>query len=58
MTTWVKGYQLSTIRQGRPEWRIASYWRYEYDHNLSEGLSVINDTSAKMTYVLDDLCGQ
>ena len=25
--------------------------------NLSEGLLVINDTSAKMTCVVDDLCG-
>ena len=26
--------------------------------NLSEGLPVINDTSAKMTCVVDDLCGR
>ena len=25
--------------------------------NLSEGLPVVNDTSAKMTCVVDDLCG-
>ena len=46
MTTWVKGYQLSTIRvQWRSEWRVISYWRYEYNDDLSEGLSVINDTT-------------
>ena len=49
---------------------VISYQRYEYNDNLSEGLSVINDTtnlseglpvindtSAKMTCVVDDLCG-
>ena len=69
MTTWVKGYQLSTIRvQWRPEWRVISYQQYEYIDNLSEGLSVINDmtnlseelpvindASAKMTCVVYDL---
>ena len=45
-TTWVKGYQLSTIQvQWRPEWRVASYRQYEYNNDLSEGLSVINDTT-------------
>ena len=30
MTTWVKGRQLSTISvRRRPEWRVASYQRYE-----------------------------
>ena len=28
MMTPVKGYQLSTIWQRRPEWMVASYWRY------------------------------
>ena len=37
---------------------VASYWQYEYDHNLSEGLSVINDMSAKMTYIFDNLYAQ
>ena len=43
--TWVKGYELSMIRQGQPEWRIASYQWYEYNDDLNEGLPVINDTS-------------
>ena len=50
--------QLSTIRRRQPEWRVASYWQYEYNHNLSEGLLVINNTSAKMAYVVDNLCGR
>ena len=80
--TWVKGCQLSMIRvEWRPEWRVASYqwydqlewrvasyWRYEYNDNLSEGLPVITNTSAKMicvivlsinvlmTFVVDNLC--
>ena len=29
----------------------------EYNDDLSEGLPGINDTSAKMTCVIDDLCG-
>ena len=29
----------------------------KYDHNLSEGLPIINDMSAKMTSVVNDLCG-
>ena len=46
MMTWVKGCQLSTIQvQWRPEWRVASYRRYKYNDDLSEGLSVINDTT-------------
>ena len=69
MITSVKGCQLSTIRQRRPKWTVASYWQYEYYDNLSEGLSVINDTNAKMTCMVvltinalmtcmvDNLCG-
>ena len=37
--------QLSTIWHRRPEWRVASYWQYEYNDNPSEGLSVINNTT-------------
>ena len=50
MTTWVKGYQLSTIWQRRPEWKVASHRRYEYNDNLSEGLPVINNM-IKTTWV-------
>ena len=28
MTTWVKGYQLSKIRQIQPEWKVISYQQY------------------------------
>ena len=31
---------------------VVSYQQYEYNDNLSEGLPVINNTSAKMTYVV------
>ena len=51
MTTWIKGYQLSTIRWRRLEWRVISYQQYKYNDNLSEGLSVINDTSTMTTWV-------
>ena len=51
-TNLSEGFQLSTIwLQWRPEWRTVSY-RYEYNDNRSEGLPVINDTSAKMTFVI------
>ena len=52
MTTREKGYQLSTIWvQWQPEWRVISYQQYEYNDNLSERLSVINDTSTMTTWV-------
>ena len=67
--TWVKDCQLLTIRvQWRSEWRVISYQQYKYNDdlseklsvindttNLSEGLPVINDMSVKMTCVVYDL---
>ena len=51
MTTWIKVYQLSTIRvQWRPEWRVISYQKYEYNDNINKRLSVINDMM-KTTWV-------
>ena len=38
------------------QWYAASYWRYKYNDNLSEGLPIINDTSAKITCVVDYIC--
>ena len=43
MTTWVKDYQLSTIRWRQSKWRVISYQQCDED-DLSEGLSVIDDT--------------
>ena len=54
ITIWVKDCQLSMIRQKRPEWGVASYRRYKYYDNLSKGLSVINDTSTKITYEVNN----
>ena len=55
--TWGEGYQLSTIWvQWWPEWRVISYQRYDKD-DLSEELLLINNTSAKMADVVDNLCG-
>ena len=44
--TWVKGCQLLTIQvQWRPKWMVISYQQYKYNDNLSEKLSVINNTT-------------
>ena len=51
MTTWVKSYQLSTIWQKKPKWKVASYWWYEYNDDLSKGLPVIDNTSTITTWV-------
>ena len=52
ITTWMKGCQLSTIWiQWRPKWKIVSYRRYGYNDDLSERLSVINDTSTTTTWM-------
>ena len=48
----------ATTARGTYGWVVASYQQYEYNDDLSKGLPVINDTSAKMTCVVDDLCGR
>ena len=46
------GCQLLTIQvQWQPKWRVISYWQYEYNDDLSEGLSVIDDTNTMTTWV-------
>ena len=82
MTTWVKGYQLSIIRQRQLKWKVVRHQWYKFNDDLSEGSSVINDTTdlserlpvinntsakmiyivvlsinALMTYIVNNLCG-
>ena len=46
----MKGCQLSTIQvQWQPEWRVASYWQYKYNDNLSKALPIIDDMSTMTT---------
>ena len=51
MSTTSSALQDTTAR-GAYRRVVASYRWYKYYDNLSQELSVINDTSAKMTYVV------
>ena len=56
MTIWVKGYQLSTIRQRRPEWRVVSHQQYVCENDLYGCL--LNQRLKKLYGQRPNLCGQ
>ena len=53
MTTWVKDYQLSTIQQRRPEWKVASHQRY----NTKTTYVVVLSINTLITCMVAGLCG-